>query len=167
MYQCGDKVLYGVHGICEIIAVEPRKIEKKVIEYYVLEPIEQHGTRYYVPKNNKCALSKLKPMLTLEELKTILSKVKSHEIAWISDEGQRKQRYKDLITSGDRVALIEMIHALHKHKQQQATAGRKFHLCDENFLRDAEKLLTVEISLVLDLPQSEVADYIIDILTVN
>ena len=25
VYQCGDKVLYGVHSICEIIAVELRK----------------------------------------------------------------------------------------------------------------------------------------------
>jgi hypothetical protein len=33
-------------------------------------------------------------------------------------------------------------------------------MCDENFLRDAEKLLSTEFSLVLGIGQNEVGEYI-------
>ena len=52
------------------------------------------------------------------------------------------------------------IRALQRHREAQLAAGRKFHLSDENFLRDAKKVLISEFSFVLEIPQSEVADYI-------
>lgn len=160
MFKCGDKVLYGSHGVCEILDVETRKIDRKSIEYFILQPMEQPGARFYIPTQNEAALSKLRPVLTAEEITTLLTEHTAQQDVWISDENQRKQRYKELISSGDRAALIRMIHALHKHRQLQETAGRKFHLCDENFLRDAEKLLNAEFSLVLNIHESEVSAYV-------
>ena len=65
-----------------------------------------------------------------------------------------------MINGSDRAMLISMIQTLHKHKESQLAAGRKFHLCDENFLRDPQKRLASEFSVVLGIPQAEVADYI-------
>ena len=39
-------------------------------------------------------------------------------------------------------------------------AGKKFHLCDDNFLRDAEKLISSEIALVLDMTMEQARDYL-------
>lgn len=36
MFQSGDQVIYGIHGMCRIIELETRKIDRKLIEYYVL-----------------------------------------------------------------------------------------------------------------------------------
>lgn len=36
----------------------------------------------------------------------------------------------------------------------------KFYLCDENFLKDAEKLLSAEFTLVLSIQPEEVGAYI-------
>lgn len=79
---------------------------------------------------------------------------------WIEDENQRKMCYRELINSGDRISLIGMIRALLKHKQAQEAAGKKFHLCDENFLRDAQKLLSTEFACVLNIEPDQVGDYI-------
>lgn len=94
----------------------------------------------------------------------LLRSEQAQQINWITDEGKRKQHYRELITGSDRAALISMVRALHKHKQEQTASGRKFHFCDENFLRDAEKLLNTEFSLVLDIPQDRVAEYVISML---
>ena len=99
-------------------------------------------------------------MLTRAELDELLVSVQTQQDSWIADENLRKQYYRELINSGDRVALIGIIRALHGHRESQLAAGRKFHLCDENFLRDAQKLLNSEFSLVLGIPQAEVAAYI-------
>ena len=101
----------------------------------------------------------MRPILTQAELNSILHSADIHSDAWIDDENRRKQHYRDLITSGNCAALVRMVHAIHKHKEQQHSTGRKLHLCDENFLRDAEKLLGSEISLVLNIDHGDVRNY--------
>ena len=64
------------------------------------------------------------------------------------------------MNGGDRQGLLQMIYTLQNQKQIQATAGRKFHLCDENFLRDAEKVLSSEFSVVFEIPVSQVREFI-------
>lgn len=161
MFQIGDRVIYGSHGVCQIVTVEERVIDRKRIKYFALEPVSQPGTRYLIPSENPVALSKLRHLITRDELEQLLQSQQIRENCWISDENQRKQRYRELISSCDRVALLRMIHTLHHQKKVQLEAGRKFHLCDENFLHDAQKLLTAEFSLVLNIDPSAVADYIL------
>lgn len=160
MFNCGDMVLYGMHGVCKIAAIEERKVDRKMIEYYVLEPLDQSDSRFYIPTQNQTAVSKLRPMLTQQELDTLLHTNDVREGTWIADENARKQYYRELISSGDCAALIRMVHMLHKHREEQVSAGRKFHLCDENFLKDAQKLLDAEFALVLNIPADRVGDYV-------
>ena len=160
MLQLGDLVVYGVHGVCIIADVEERIVDKKKVEYFVLTPKEQPEARFYVPTQNQVALSRLHPLLSREALEALLISEETCKACWIQNENLRKQKYKELINGGDRAALIGMIRSLHKHKENQLAAGRKFHLCDENFLRDAQKLLDSEFSQVLGIPKTEVAAYI-------
>ena len=126
--------------------------------------MDQPGARYFVPSENPAALAKLRHLIAREELEELLSSAEIRQTCWIADESQRKQRYRELIAGSDRAALLQMINTLHQHKIEQAAAGRKFHLCDENFLRDAEKLLNAEFSLVLNILPSEVEAYILSAL---
>lgn len=160
MLQPGDNVVYGIHGVCCILDIEQRMVNKKKTQYYVLYPLDQPDSRFYIPVHNEIAVSKLKPMLNRDEFDALIKTLKSDSDAWIQDENQRKQHYRELISSGDRAALMHMLHALYAHKQEQLASGRKFHLCDENFMRDAEKLLASEFSMILQVSQTEVWDYI-------
>lgn len=165
MFQQDDLVVYGIHGVCRIVGLEVRRIDRNCVEYYVLEPVKQSGDRYYVPTQNAAAVSKLKPLLSKEQLDALLSSPEASENAWIDDENIRKQRYRELITSGDRFALLSMMKALQIHKETQAAQGKRLHLCDENFLRDVEKLLYGEFSLVLGMGTDEVGAYIHNAIT--
>ncbi len=160
MYQIGEKVLYGIHGVCCVVDQEQRTIDRKRIVYLVLEPLGQPGSRYLVPVANQAAMSKLSPMLSREELETLLKAEDVHTAQWVRDENQRKQYYRELINSGNRVALLKMCNALYRHREEQHAAGRKVHQCDDNFLRDAEKLLCGEISLVMDMAFDEAKRYL-------
>ena len=53
MYNRGEQVLYGSHGVCLIIDIEVKSVDRKEITYYALEPLEQPGSRYYIPAHNK------------------------------------------------------------------------------------------------------------------
>ena len=160
MLQLGSQVVYGIHGVCSIIDVEIRRMDRKNVEYFVLEPNDQPGTRYYVPTQNQTAVSKLQPLLTRVELESLLIKEDNCAQSWIAEENVRKQKYRELINSGDRAALIHMIRNLYRHKENQLAAGRKFHISDENFLRDAQKVLSSEFSIVLGISRAEAIAYI-------
>lgn len=164
MFQLGDHVMYGIHGVCRITDVEERTVDHRQVSYFVLEPMEQSGSRYLIPTHNEAALSKLRPVMSRHELETLLCSDAVRLDTWIEDENMRKQRYRELINSGDRLALLQMIRSLHAHKQSQAAAGRKFHLCDENFLRDAERLLSAEFSLILGIAKDAVGEYVLSAL---
>lgn len=86
MFQIGDLVTYGIHGVCRIVDQEERTVEHRKIRYLVLTPLEQ------------------------------------------------------------------------------TAAGRKLHLCDDNFLRDAERLINGEFSLILGIDPGQVGGYVRDAL---
>ena len=161
VYEIGEKVLYGIHGVCRVSDTEERTVDRVKRQYLVLEPVDQAGAKFFVPTHNEAALSKLRPLLTREALDALLRSEEVRQEAWIEDENARKQAYRELISSGDRTALIRMVGSLHRHRQAQIEAGRKFHLCDENFLRDAEKLLSAEFSVVLGLEPGQVGSYVL------
>ncbi len=160
MYQIGDRVVYGIHGVCMVVDQEARTIDRKRLTYLVLEPTGQDGSRYLIPTHNEAAMAKLRPMISKEDFVSLLESREVREGSWIRDENQRKQVYRELIGSGNRVKLMQMVHSLYAHKESQSAAGRKCHLCDENFLRDAEKLLASEAAIVMDMEPDAARQYI-------
>ncbi len=160
MFLVGDKVVYGIHGVCIVVAQEERVIDRKKLTYLALEPIGQDGSRYLIPTHNAAAMAKLRPMISKAEFEALMGSDGVHADGWIKDENLRKQAYRDLIGSGDRAKLMQMVCSLYRHKAAQSAAGRKCHLCDENFLRDAEKLLISEAAIVLNIEPDEAKQYI-------
>ena len=160
MYQTGDKVVYGMHGVCLVADLEEREVDHRRVAYMILEPLGQQGSRYMVPSHNAAAMAKVKPMMNRDTLESLLESEIIREDAWIPDESQRKQCYRELITGGDRQKLVQMVHALYRHRRTQNSAGKKIHICDDNFLRDAEKQLAGEISVVLGMESAEALQYL-------
>ncbi len=68
MFKQGNQVVYGIHGVCNILENEIRTVNRKKVEYYVLQPLEQPDARYYVPVQNQTAVSKMSHLLTSEQV---------------------------------------------------------------------------------------------------
>lgn len=160
MYQVGDRVVYGIHGVCAVVALEERVVDRKKLTYLVLEPVGKDSSRFLIPAHNEAAMAKLRNMLSQDELETLLRDENLHKGSWINEENRRKQFYRELISGGDRGALLTMICTIHRHKEAQYAAGKKVHQCDENFLQDAEKLLAGEIAVVMDMDYPQAVTYL-------
>ena len=81
MYCIGDQVIYGIHGVCRIVAEDCRTVDRKHLNYLVLEPEGQAGARYLVPTHNAAAMGKLRKILTAEEMEALLCLRLSDETA--------------------------------------------------------------------------------------
>lgn len=164
MFEVGHLVVYGIHGVCCIAGTEEKNIDRKRMTYLVLEPVEKNGSKFLVPTHNASAMGKLKKVLSKDELEGLIRSEAVHRSGWIQNENERKQAYRELLGSGDREGLMCMIHTLYDHRAAQMAAGRKIHLCDENFLRDAEKLLGSEVSVVMGMEPVQARQYVRDML---
>lgn len=160
MYQTGDRLIYGMHGVCIVADQEMRSVDGKQVTYLVLEPLGQSGSRFLVPTHNAAAMGKVRPMMRREELEDLLSSEAVKTDAWISEEGRRKLYYRELITGCDRLRLAQMVCTLYRYRAAQTAVGKKIHMCDENFLRDAEKLFAGEISVTLEISTGEALKYL-------
>lgn len=161
MYQVGECVVYGPNGVCRIADTLVQTVNGNKTDFFVLEAVDRSGLRFFVPTNSPAALSKIRPVLKKEELIALLRSEKLHENCWENDEKNRKQLYRQLISGDDREALLQMIFSVYAHKQEVESLGRRLHLCDETFLRDAEKMINTEFSLVLGVSPDEVVEYIL------
>lgn len=162
MYSVGDVVVYSIHGVCRIEAVEERKVDKNTASYFVLRPLENEKIVYFIPVHNQAALLKLRPLTDRQTLEAVFQTPEVLTECWIPEENQRKLRYKELISSLDFAATVQMVHTLHCHRTKQLSSGKKVHQCDENFLRDAKRMLDSELSVILEIPVSQVESYIVE-----
>jgi len=160
MFQIGQTVLYGLEGVCTIEERQKMKVGHTRAFYYVLRPVFRPNSTIFVPEDNEALLSKIRPILSREEIAQILHDAPEEELAWIEDPNERKTEYQRILTGGERLLLIRMIHVLLLHRQKLEKHGKHLRAADEQLLRDAQKLVHDEFALVLNISQNEVPEYI-------
>ena len=79
MFQTGDQVVYGAHGVCRVVDTEARTVDGKRLLYLVLEPVARDGSRYLVPTHNPAAMGKLRKMLLPEEMESLMASQQVHK----------------------------------------------------------------------------------------
>ncbi len=72
----GDYISYGGHGVCQIADVRSMDFGSGEQEYLVIEPIASGGATIYLPSSNQTVQTRMRPVLTREEIDVIISSVK-------------------------------------------------------------------------------------------
>ena len=162
MFQVGDTVLYGAEGVCTIEEIAIREFAGQEREYYVLKPVHQQGSFFYLPTQSPGLQAKLRKVLTIDEIYELIHTVPNKELIWIENESERKVHYRKIIQSGDRLQLITLIKTLYLHREALKEEGKKFHVCDERLMKEAEKLLYDEFAYALQIRPDQVLPFIME-----
>ena len=160
MFSAGDHVVYGNHGVCRVAELTSMDFGADHREYYVLSPIAEPKSKIFVPLDNDALTSTMLPVLTKDEIDALLGSVVPGSREWIENDSERKAFCTATLKSGDRFAILSMIDMLYLHREEMISQKKHFHVTDERFLRDAEKLLHEEFAFVLGIPRAEVITYI-------
>lgn len=160
MYKVNDTVIYGTQGVCKIIEIAEKDFMGKKKEYYVLTPINNASTTLFAPTDNEAVLAKLRRILSKEEIHVLVNTMNNEEPVWIADEKERREKFREIIASGEHSALIQMIKAIWIQKQKREAEGKKLHMSDERFFKDAEQLLYDEFQYVLEINKEQLISYI-------
>ena len=160
MFKINDVVVYGSQGVCEIVDIEKKKIEGVSRSYFVLKPKADSGAIFYVPTWNEKAWGKMRKVMTKETVDALIDSMPNKTPVWIANENERKEAYRKILASGDHAAIISMVQALFTHKKEREAEGKRLHMSDEHFMKDAEQILYSEWQYVLNVDKAGLIDYI-------
>ena len=163
MFKVNDVILYGTQGVCRITGTEEQSMGGVKKTYYVLKPVNDKGATIFAPTDNAHVLKKMRRLLSREEIHKLIDAMPEENGQWIACEAERKERYKEILSSGDHMELIKMIKAIYAHKQAREAEGKRLHMSDERFFKDAEQALYNEFQYVLDIQDKDgLMRYILD-----
>lgn len=161
MYQIGDHVVYISVGVCKIVDICRKNFgNDEEQEYYVLETIYGNGMTVHISTDNYKDV--LRPLLTREELISLIHTMPHTNDDWIADSSTRKEFYHHALQSKDHSELIQMIKLLHTRKKNLENEGKRLPFSDAGSMAEAEKMLANEFAFVLKIEPNQVVPFIID-----
>lgn len=162
MHKIGDKIMYGAGGVMTIVDIREESIGDTSRSYYILRPTLARAESFtYVPVDNEALVSAMRPLLTEDEIISLLRSAKNlPPIDWVKENRARQEYFKKIMESGDRAKLISMIRAIDENGLRREAEGKRNFLSDENARAKAEKLLFSEFSVVLGIPEEEIPAFV-------
>ena len=151
MFQVNDVIIYGAQGVCKITGTEEKSVGGKKKTYFVLKPVDDKGATIFAPTDNAIVLNKMRRLLTEDEIHQLIDSMPDKDAVWVENENERKELYRSILAKGDHRELIKMIKAIYAHKAQREAEGKRLHMSDERFFKDAEQILYTEFQYVLGL----------------
>lgn len=156
MFEIGDKVVYGVVGVCSIedIAIPPIKgIDKK---YYFLQPVyDSRGIIYSPVDSNKVMI---RYVIDEEKGTKIYDRARNCRKDPLLNEPVSQIKYDDMIKSQDIIELLHLVRVLYNIKNERAKELRKMKSTDSRMLAAARKLLYGELAVALNRDMAELSE---------
>lgn len=165
-FDIGEYVSYGINGMCNIEDIRPMQLSQSVekMMYYILRPESNPKSTIFVPVNNQKLVSKMRELMTKDEINAMLVRMKDRTLEWENDVRFRTESFHEILNNGVNQDLILMIRCLHRKRQELVQLGKKLPARDSNTLKTAERLVEEEFAHVLHIKCEEVSDYIRDVL---
>ena len=151
MFEIGDKVVYGVVGVCEVENIDTPPIKGISGDYYFLQPVfDSKGIIYSPVDSNKVMIRSIMTDKECDKLKERARNCKK--------DGELSEKYDEHMKSQDALKLMHLIRALYVIKNERAKDLRKMKSADSRMLLAARKLLYGEFAAVYNQNFDEVAE---------
>lgn len=161
MYNIGDVFIYGTSGVCRISDIQKEDFDGKEKTYYILTPVTDLKSTIFVPVDNEKLISKMKKILSAEEIMELIKSIPAQDNIWIENINLRREKYRKIIGSADREELLSLLKTLYERKNELMHIGKNLSVYDERFLHQAQKIIHGEIALVLQMQIEDVEPFII------
>lgn len=162
MYELGDYIIYGNHGVCrveDIGSLDISGIDKR-IECYTLQPIYSKASTLYTPVDNDKVT--MRRVITNDEALELIKQIADTPLLWIENDKQREEAYKKALRDRDCMDWVKIIKTLYVRKQERLSQGKKLTFTDEKYLTIAQDFLFGELSIAMDMDKEEVENLISD-----
>lgn len=160
MFNVDDYIMYGMTGVCKVVDITNEKfINGEKRKYYVLNPIYNNDTTIKVPlDNDKIPMRKV---ISKGDMTSLINDIPNMEILWIDDEKKRMAQFETMLKSGQCEELIKLIRNIKFSKKYARSNGKKLYKSDSDIMKEAKRLLTEEVAIILNIYPNEANSYIL------
>ena len=153
-FSVGDKAVYPVHGVAEVMALENRDIGGSSTPVYILRVIDT-GMKIMVPTTNAGSVG-LRDLITSKQVKEVISILKSRDIPRDTQTWNRRYReYMEKIKTGSVFEIAEVMRDL-----AVLRTTKELSFGERKMLDTARGLLTKELALAKGVGEDKIKDEI-------
>jgi CarD family transcriptional regulator len=153
-FAVGDKAVYPVHGVAEVVGLESRDIGGNKTNVYILKVIET-GMRIIVPTINAGSVG-LRDLITSKQVKEVYEILKARDIPRDTQTWNRRYReYMEKIKTGSVFEIAEVMRDL---CVLRVTKDLSFG--ERKMLDNARGLLLKELALAKNVSEDKIAEEI-------
>jgi CarD family transcriptional regulator len=151
LFQVGDKAVYPVHGVAEVVALEKRDIGGSDTYVYILKIIET-GLKIMVPTTNAGAVG-LRELIPAKQVKEVYAILKARDVPRDTQTWNRRYReYMEKIKTGSVFEIAEVLRDLCVLR-----VSKDLSFGERRMLDTARNLLVKEIALAKGVGEDKVA----------
>lgn len=149
-FTIGDKAIYPVHGVTEVLALERRTVGGNPLEFYILKVLET-GSTIMVPTGNADAVG-LRELITPDEVDEVYEILRSTTVVRNDQTWNRRQReYMDKIKTGSVFEIAEVLRDLCLLRND-----KELSFSERRMLDTARTLLVQELALARGATREEI-----------
>jgi CarD family transcriptional regulator len=152
LFQIGDNIVYPMHGVGIIKAIEEKEISGEKQQYYVIKMLI--GNMQVMIPTGKILSSSIRPVTDIIALKHIINNFQHGEsdrlLPW-------KQRYKvntDKIKTGKIQECTEVVRDLMRMKKEKA-----LNTSEKKMLDNAHEFLIGELGLIKGITENQIKSF--------
>lgn len=161
MDRIGSYLVYGSEGVCLLEDVRRMAFDRTgEAEYYVLSPVNRREAKIFVPVSCQALVDKMRPLITKEEIDRTIDAAANKKFVWIHDRKRRASVFRAVRNEMKTSQSLMMLCCLYIKKQELEDKGKRMVFTDLEILSTTETLVGREIACALDIPYSEVGNYI-------
>ncbi len=157
-FSVGEYVVYPMHGVGRVSAVQAQTILGKRKKCYVLE-IASNKMKVMVPVENARTIG-IRPIIQKKDVKKVLELLKKDEVDTEEDWKIRYQNNMNKIKSGDIYSVAEVCRNLYKRARE-----KELSLMERRLYESAYNLISNEIALTRGVNVEEAGNLISEVLS--
>ena len=150
-FSVGDKAVYPVHGVAEVVALEQRDIGGNKTNVYILKVVDT-GMKIMVPTTNAGSVG-LRDLITSKQVKEVYEILKARDIPRDTQTWNRRYReYMEKIKTG---SVFEIAEVLRDLSVLRATKDLSFG--ERKMLDTARNLMIKELALAKGVGEDKIS----------
>lgn len=160
MFENGEYVAVGNKGVCsveKVTTLDIAGIDREKM-YYILKPVYMPGSTVYVPVDT--AEESMRKVLSHEEAEKLIENIPQIPLIPVTNDKLLEQEYRGCIKTNSCEEWVRIIKTISLRKQKRLEDGRKVTAVDAKYFRIAEEQLYGELAVALDIPRTEVENFI-------
>jgi CarD family transcriptional regulator len=149
-FAVGDKAVYPIHGITEVVALENRDIGGNAVPVYVLHVVE-NGSTIMVPQAKAEAVG-LRYVISNDQSEEVLALLRTHDVVRSEQSwNRRKREYSEKLRTGSIYEIAEVMRDL-----TLLGYNKTLSFSERRMLETAKNLLVQEMALARGISIDEV-----------